>query len=76
MSDFKKLNLLLSNGYCISSIKGIYFAGCEIDLCLSPAGNMLEDYGEETSIFTYSEDLFNYAYDIFSNNKDCLCETL
>lgn len=70
MSDFEKLNILLSNGYCISSIKGIYFAGCEIDLKLSPSGNMLERYGEEASIFTYSEKLFNYAYKIFSDKND------
>lgn len=65
MSDIEKLSLLLNKGYCISSIKGIYFAGCQIDLCLSPNGTFVKEFGNKTSIFTYSENLFNYAYNVF-----------
>ncbi len=67
MSDLNKLKMLLNNGYLISNIKGIYYAGCEIDLHLSSSGTLLEDYGEKTSIFTYSEKLFDYAYQAYKN---------
>ena len=69
MSDIDELKMLLNNGYFINDIKGIYYVGCKINLCLSSSGTLLEKYGEETSIFTYSEYLFDYAYKTYKEQN-------
>lgn len=69
LSDIDELKMLLNNGYFINNIQGIYYVGCKIDLCLSSSGTLLDKYGEKTSIFTYSECLFDYAYKVYKEQS-------